>query len=93
MEVEASLPFMAPAEARSFPRVYDSQTKDVAIAKRWHLYVKVTIHTVFDSCHGYIHRQSEPGAAPTCRCAQTGLRHTHLVEWLEYTTSLVRNEP
>ncbi|MFH7341241.1 hypothetical protein [Streptomyces sp. KHY 26] len=42
-------------EARSFPRVYDSQTKDVAIAKRRHPYVKVTIHTVFDSCHGYIH--------------------------------------
>ncbi|MBA9050507.1 hypothetical protein BJ996_007238 [Streptomyces phaeogriseichromatogenes] len=27
----------------------------MAIAKRRHPYVKVTIHTVFDSCHGYIH--------------------------------------
>ncbi|MFJ9931097.1 hypothetical protein ACIRU5_34350 [Streptomyces misionensis] len=42
-------------EERGFPTVHDSQTKDVAVAKRRHPYVKVTIHTPFDTCHGYIH--------------------------------------
>ncbi|GGJ63085.1 hypothetical protein [Streptomyces brasiliensis] len=42
-------------EARSFPEIHDSQTKDVAVSKNRHPYVKVYIHTIYDDCKGYIH--------------------------------------
>lgn len=41
-------------EARTFPDVYDYETKDVAIAKSRSPYAKVAIHTVFYDCTGYI---------------------------------------
>ncbi|MFF4361251.1 hypothetical protein [Streptomyces sp. NPDC001604] len=41
-------------EARTFPDVYDYETKDVAIAKSRSPYAKVVIHTVFYDCKGYI---------------------------------------
>ncbi|MBB4702349.1 hypothetical protein [Sphaerisporangium siamense] len=42
-------------EARSFPTVYDRQTKDVAIAKKRHPYVKIQISSVLTGkCTRYI---------------------------------------